>query len=72
MLEAIVGHNVHILVPLVQMGMFGYSKIPDVILSLVSPEKLNWTHTFDTHCISYSFSFCDYVCTTIGSTSMSK
>ena len=33
------------------MGMFGYIKIPDVILSLVSPEKLNWTHTFDTHCI---------------------
>ena len=24
-----------------QMGMFRYFKIPDVILSLVSPEKLN-------------------------------
>ena len=41
-----------------QMGMFGYFKIPDVILFLVSPEKLNWTRTFDTHCMcqgSYTF-----------------
>ena len=36
-----------------QMSMFGYFKIPDVILSPISPEKLNWTHTFDTHCMSF-------------------
>ena len=30
--------------------MFGYFKIPGVILSLGSSQKLNWTHTFDTHC----------------------
>ena len=34
-----------------QMDMFEYFKIPDVILSQVSSQKLNWTHTFDTHCI---------------------
>ena len=34
-----------------QMGMFGYFKIPDVILTLASSQKLNWTHSFDTHCI---------------------
>ena len=33
-----------------QMCMFGYLKTPDVILSLVSSQKLDWTHTFDTHC----------------------
>ena len=33
-----------------QMGMFGYLKIPDVILSLVSSQKFNWTHIFNTHC----------------------
>ena len=33
-----------------QMGMFGYFKIPDVILTLASSQKLNWTHSFDTHC----------------------
>ena len=31
------------------MGMFGYFKIPDVILTLASSQKLNWTHSFDTH-----------------------
>ena len=36
----------------VQMCMFGYLKTPDIILSLVSSRKLDWTHTFDTHCIS--------------------
>ena len=34
-----------------QMGMFGYFKIPDVILTLASSQTLNWTHSFDTHCI---------------------
>ena len=34
-----------------QMSMFGYFKIPDVILTLASSQKLNWTHSFDTHCI---------------------
>ena len=34
----------------VQMCMFGYLKTPDIILSLVSSQKLDWTHTFDTHC----------------------
>ena len=34
-----------------EMDMFEYFKIPDVILSQVSSQKLNWTHTFDTHCI---------------------
>ena len=33
-----------------QMRMFGYLKTPDIILSLVSSQKLDWTHTFDTHC----------------------
>ena len=35
----------------VQMCIFGYLKTPDIILSLVSARKLDWTHTFDTHCI---------------------
>ena len=34
-----------------QMCLFGYFKTPDVILSLVSSQKLDWTHTFDTHCM---------------------
>ena len=34
-----------------QIGMSECFKIPDVILSLVSSQNLNWTHTFDTHCI---------------------
>ena len=40
----------------VQMCMFGYLKTPDIILPLVSSRKLDWTHTFDTHCIYVSFS----------------
>ena len=36
----------------VQMCMFVYLKTPDTILPLVSSRKLDWTHTFDTHCIS--------------------
>ena len=36
----------------VQMCMFGYLKTTDIILPLVSSRKLDWTHTFDTHCIS--------------------
>ena len=32
------------------MCMFGYLKTPDIILPLVSLRKLDWTHTFDTHC----------------------
>ena len=32
------------------MCMFGYLKTPDIILPLVSSRKLDWTHTFDTHC----------------------
>ena len=35
----------------VQMCMLGYLKTPDIILPLVSSRKLDWTHTFDTHCI---------------------
>ena len=42
------------------MGMFGYFKIPDVILSLGSSQKLNWTHTFDTHCSSSKGQDCDW------------
>ena len=34
-----------------QIDMFGYFKIPGVILPLGCSQKLNWTHTFDTHCI---------------------
>ena len=30
------------------MCIFGYLKTPDIILSLVSSRKLDWTHTFDT------------------------
>ena len=33
------------------MCMFGYLKTPDIILSLVSSQKMEWTHTFDTHCM---------------------
>ena len=33
------------------MCIFGYLKTPDIILSLVSSRKLDWTHSFDTHCI---------------------
>ena len=35
-----------------QMCIFGYLKIPDIILSLVSTQKLDWTHTFGTYCTS--------------------
>ena len=38
------------------MCMFGYLKPPDIILSLVSSRHLDWTHTFDTHCM---FEFID-------------
>ena len=31
-----------------QICMFGCTKIPDIILSLLSSQKLDWTHTFDT------------------------
>lgn len=34
-----------------QMCVFGYLEIPDIILSLVSSQRLNQTHTFDTYCI---------------------
>ena len=54
MLEAIVEHNVHVkyLVYIFadQMCMFGSLKTPDISFSLVSSQKLDWTHTFDTHC----------------------
>ena len=33
-----------------QICMFGYLKTPDIMLSIVSLKKLDWTHTFDTHC----------------------
>ena len=36
-----------------QMCIFGYLKIPDIILSLVSSHKLDWTQTFGTYCISF-------------------
>ena len=32
------------------MRTFGYLKIPDIILSLVSLQKLDWTQTFGTYC----------------------
>ena len=32
--------------------MFGYLQTPDIILTLVSSQKLDWTHTFDTYCLS--------------------
>ena len=35
------------------MCVFGYLKIPDIILSLVSSQKLDWTHTFGTYCMQY-------------------
>ena len=31
------------------MCTFGYLKMPDIILSLVSSQKLDWTHTFGTY-----------------------
>ena len=34
-----------------QICMFGYLKTPDIMLSIVSSKKLDWTHTFDTHCM---------------------
>ena len=34
-----------------QMCMFEYPKTPDIMLSIVSSQQLDWTHTFDTHCI---------------------
>ena len=33
------------------MCTFGYLKTLDIILSLVYLQKLDWTHTFDTHYI---------------------
>ena len=36
-----------------QMCIFGYLKIPDIILSLVSSQKLDWTQTFGTYCIFF-------------------
>ena len=58
--EAIVEQNVHVRVLItyifeVQMCMFGYLKTPDIILPLVSSRKLDWTHTFDTHCMYLRF-----------------
>ena len=38
-----------------QMCMFGYLKTPDIMLSIVSSQKLDWTHTFDTHCTCIFF-----------------
>ena len=43
--------------------MFGYSKTPDIMLFIVSSQKLDWTHTFDTHCMQKryrKFYFCYY------------
>ena len=34
-----------------QVCIFGYLKIPDIILSLVSSQELDWTHTFGTYYI---------------------
>ena len=55
MSEAIIEHNVHVRVldvhilrPNVHVSVL---KITDIILSLVSSKKLDWTHTFGTHCI---------------------
>ena len=55
MLEAIVKHNVHIED---QMCMFWSLKTRDVTLSLVSSQKLDRTHTFDTWLY---VSLCPYV-----------
>ena len=33
------------------MCVFRYLNTPDIILSLVSLKKMDWTHSFDTHCI---------------------
>ena len=38
-----------------QMCIFGYLKIPDIILSLVSSQKLDWTQTFGTYCKNYDW-----------------
>ena len=35
-----------------QICMFGYLKTPDIMLSIVFSKKMDWTHTFDTHCMS--------------------
>ena len=40
-----------------QMCVFGYLKIPDIILCLVSSQKLDWTHTFGTYCIYLTHPF---------------
>ena len=32
------------------MCMLWYIKTSNIIISLVSSQKLDWTHTFDTHC----------------------
>ena len=59
MSEAILEHHVHVRVLNVyiwdQMCVFRYLKTPDIILSLVSLKKLNWTHSIDTHCIYIKF-----------------
>ena len=53
MSKAIVEHHVHVRVldvhirPNVHVWVL---KITDIILSLVSSKKLDWTHTFGTHC----------------------
>ena len=44
-----------------QICMFGYLKTPDIMLSIVSSKKLDWTHTFDTHCKRNLFC-CDFNC----------
>ena len=55
MLEAFVEHNVH--VGVLNVHIFGTNlhvwvlKTPDIMLSIVFSKKLDWTHTFDTHCI---------------------
>ena len=55
MLKAIVEHNVHVGETNVHIFedetcMFRHLKTPDIILFLVSSQKLHWTRTFDTYC----------------------
>ena len=53
MSEAIEENNVHVGVLMNifedQMGMFRYLKTPDIILSLVSSQKLDWMDSYFCH-----------------------
>ena len=55
-----------------QMCIFGYLKIPDIILSLVSSQKLDWTHTFGTYCIFIDYYYYFLVWKTISKLQLSR